>query len=111
MNTCGWIRGYQAKTSAPTEFVKIVSGTLSREFEIECHVEESETDYQVTLGTREVVLCKADCKAAQERGGYALDRLILLELVKNGLSYKKTRSQYIRYCHSIFFRRMDGTVY
>jgi hypothetical protein len=110
MNTCGWIRGYLTKWKSLREFVEMVVGTLALEFECDGSVELIGDDYVIKLGNYEVKLSRDICQAAQSDGVYKLDRLILGELEKTGLAYERTRSQYIRYCHGIFFRRLDGTV-
>jgi len=110
MNTCGWIRGYLTKWKSHRDFVEMVVGTLALEFESDGSVEVIGDDYVIKVGGLEIKLSHAMCQAAQNEGAYILDRLILGELEKAGLAYERTRSQYIRYCHGIFFRRLDGTV-
>lgn len=111
MNTSGWARGYMAKSLEPLKFVEHIVGTLAMEFEISSTVEDAGEFYVIQIGDFMVRLNRDSCLQAQSRGAYVLDRLILSELELAGMEYERTRSQYIRYCHSIYFRRPDGSVF
>lgn len=111
MNTCGWIRGYLAKSLSTYAFLKHVVSTLANEFECKGSIEVRKASYIIHLGDLQICLSKPVCREAHTKGGYCLDRMILLELENAGLVYEYSRSQYIRYCHGIFFRRQNGTVY
>jgi hypothetical protein len=111
MNTSGWARGYVAKYLEPLKFAEHIAGTLAKEFETSSAVDVAGECYVIQIGDFTVQLKRDSCLQAQSSGAYALDRLILSELELAGFEYEHTRSQYIRYCHSIFFRRPDGSVY
>lgn len=96
MNTTGFIRGYLAKNMPPHEFIKVVVKALSREFEVEVKLEESDGIYLIEMDENSVSMGKGLVEDFQSP--YGLDKYVLEELEKQGFHLDRNRSQYIQYC-------------
>ncbi|QNO15860.1 hypothetical protein HYG86_14330 [Alkalicella caledoniensis] len=103
MNTQGWMRGLMAKNSRVDEFLKLVTNTISMEFEMEYNIEETETNFIITFNNKyKITITPYEAKWMQNKSPYSLDKHILENLRNQGLEYDNNRSQYVKYCNDIF---------
>lgn len=102
MNTQGWIRALMAKHSRAYEFVRFISKTISREFEMDYNIEETVNNYILSFNNiYKITITQYEIKWMQNKSPYALDKHILENLRDQGLEFDNNRSQYIRYCYGL----------
>lgn len=98
MNTQGWIRGLIAHNSQIDKFVYFVSDTITKEFEFQSKILETDDSYIFYFDMFTIEVLKKDIIKLQKEGPYALDKHLLEELKNKGLKIDSDRSQYIKYC-------------
>ncbi|NLX76450.1 MAG: hypothetical protein GXZ01_03610 [Clostridiaceae bacterium] len=108
MNTQGWIRGLMAKNMEDDKFVRHVADCLSMEFELPVEVIEG---YTIRLGQYEIAVTKEEAKNLKNSGAYELDKVLMEKLKEKGFGFDNERSQYVRYCYSIFYKDSKGRLY
>lgn len=97
MNSSGVQRGYMARNMKPEEFLKVVLAAIAREFEKEVKLEKTnDNEIIITLDNYKVTISNEIIK--KHKTPYGLDRFILEAFEKQGFTFDRYRSQYIRNC-------------
>lgn len=105
MNSSGWLRTKMVVNYTEEKFIMTVADIIGREFEENVTVIEILRDeFQITMNKYSTVISKEHIKKLKGPiGPYRLDRYILNDFQIQGLTFKKTRSQYIRYVFEMFY--------
>lgn len=111
MNISGWIRGMMSKNMSGYGFFNHVTQCITKEFEEEAVPIFTDSFYGVRFMDYTVILEKDLVNTLRLKGAFSLDRYIYEGLEKKGFKIDKERSQYIRYCFGVFYKREDGSLY
>lgn len=105
MNSSGYLRAMMAVNYTEEKFLVAVADIIGKEFEQEVTIIEIlEDHFLITMGKYSTIISKEHIRELKgSRGPYRLDRYILNDFKIQGLTFKKTRSQYIRYVFDIFY--------
>ena len=105
MNSSGWFRTMIAINYSEEKFLIAVVDIIGKEFEQEVSVIEILKDkFLITMREYSTIISKDHInKLNGPIGPYRLDRYILNAFQIQGFTFKKTRSQYIRYVFNIFY--------
>lgn len=111
MNTSGWIRGMMSKSMSDYDFFNHVAECMAREFEEETTTVLTTSFYAVSIKGYTVIIERDLVSSLRIKGAFSLDRYIYERLEEKGFKIDKERSQYIRYCFGVFYKRDDGSLY
>lgn len=111
MNTQGWVRGIMSKNFSSAKYFEHVAECIGREFGETAKTVITDCFYGLSIGEFNVFIPKDEAVKLQDKSPYSLDKHILEKLIEQGFRFDKYRSQYVRYCFGLFYKREDGTVY
>ena len=104
MNSSGWMRTIMATNFSEEKFLIAVADIIGKEFEKEVSVIEILKDeFLITMSKYSTIISKEQIRKLKGPiGPYRLDRYILNDFQIQGLTFEKTRSQFIRYVFNKF---------
>ncbi len=105
MKSSGWLRSIMAVNYNEEKFLIAVADIIGKEFSQEISVIEILKDeFLITMDKYSTIISKDHISILKGPiGPYRLDRYILNDFQIQGLTFEKTRSQYIRYVFEIFY--------
>lgn len=105
MNSSGWMRTMMASNLSEEKFLMVVADIIGKQFEQDIAVIEIlKGEYLITMGKYSTIISKGLIRTLKGPiGPYRLDKYILNDFQIQGLTFEKTRSQYIRYVFNIFY--------
>ncbi len=105
MNSSGYIRAIMAVNLTEEKFLMVVADIIGKEFNEDISVIEILKDeFLITMNNYSTIISKDHVRTLKGPiGPYRLDRYILNDFQIQGLTFEKTRSQYIRYVFNIFY--------